>query len=95
MATPGNTFVKVTAPDPEAVTVRIRQHGADTLGEVEGPASRPQDRSSPISFGQDGSLEAHQALALGCQLANELGRAVVVIDDGGHWRPAWGRLEPA
>ena len=94
MATPANRFAKVTAPDPEAVTVRIRQEGADTVGEVEGPASRDASGTTPINFGRDGSLQAHQALAVGCQLANELGRNVVIIDDGDHWQPGWGQLKP-
>ncbi|NNM73508.1 hypothetical protein [Enterovirga aerilata] len=96
MAAPANRFARVAAPDPDAVTVTIRQ-GSDgvMLGEVEGPASSAPGGLPPLSFGRDGSLGAHQALAVGCQLANELGREVVVIDEGGNWRPAWGRLEPA
>lgn len=95
MATPSNSFAKVSAPDPDAVTVRIRQEGAATLGEVQGPAPLPGTEASAISLGRDGSLGAHEALAVGCQLANELGRSVVVIDEGDRWRPAWGRLETA
>ena len=93
MASPSNSFVKVNAPDPDAVTVTIRQTGTTTLGEVEGPASSPGRNGSALSFGRDGSLGAQQALAVGCQLANELGRTVVVIDEGGNWHAAWGRLE--
>ena len=93
MASPSNSFAKVTAPDPDAVTVTIRQQGETTLGEVDGPASPPGANAPTLSLGRDGSLGAHQALAVGCQLANELGRTVVVIDEGGNWRSAWGRLE--
>jgi hypothetical protein len=95
MATPANSFARVDVPDPRAVTVTIRQIGDATVGEVEGPASPAGAEGSALTFGQDGSLDAQQALAVGCQLANELGRDVVVIDQGGNWRPAWGRLEKA
>ena len=95
MATPSNSFAQVDARDPGAVTVTIRQDGTATLGEVEGPAPASETAGSAFSFGQDGSLGAQQALAVGCQLANELGRDVVVIDAGGHWSPAWGHLEHA
>jgi hypothetical protein len=37
-------------------------------------------------------LTAAQALAVACHLANEIGREVVVIDEGGVWQPAWGVL---
>ena len=94
MATPSNSFARVDVPDPGAVTVTIRQDGPTTLGEVEGPALPGADGSA-LSFGRDGTLEAHRALAVGCQLANELGRDVVVIDQGGNWSPAWGRLDRA
>ncbi len=93
MATPSNSFSQVDTRDPGAVTVTIRQNGAMTLGEVEGPADASGAEGSALSFGQDGSLGAQQALAVGCQLANELGRNVVVIDKGGHWSPAWGHLD--
>jgi hypothetical protein len=93
MATPSNSFARVDAPDPCAVTVTIRQDGEATLGEVEGPAPSAGAEKSALTFGRDGSLDAQQALAVGCQLANELGSDVVVIDAGGNWRPAWGRLE--
>ena len=93
MASPSNSFAKVNAPDPDAVTVTIRQAGTATVGEVEGPASPPGTDGPALSFGRDGSLGAHQALAVGCQLANELGRSVVVIDEGDNWRSTWGRLE--
>jgi hypothetical protein len=92
MATPSNSFMRVDAPDPRAVTVIIRQDGENPRGEVEGPA--PAD-GAPLNFGRDGSLGAQEALAVGCQLANELGRDVVVIDEGRQWRPAWGRLDQA
>ncbi|MGA0598040.1 hypothetical protein [Enterovirga sp. CN4-39] len=93
MATPANSFAQVEDPDPDAVTVTIRRGGKDAVGEVEGPILVPGSDVPPISFGRDGSLGAHQALAVGCHLANELSREVVVIDKSGLWQPAWGRLE--
>jgi hypothetical protein len=95
MAAPSNTFAKVSAPDREAVTVTIRQQGAKTFGLVQGPSPPLGAQIQPIALGEDGSLGPHQALAVACQLANELGREVVVIDEGANWRPDWGRLEPA
>lgn len=91
MATPSNVFAQVARPDPAAVTVTIRKVGPSVLGEVRGPAP-PAGESGGLSLGQDGSLGAHQALAVGCHLANQLGRDVVVIDEGRNWSRAWGRL---
>jgi hypothetical protein len=93
MASPSNHFARVAAPDPQSVTVTIRQEGNSAIGEVAGPAPPAGTDQPALSLGRDGSLGAHQALAVGCQLANELGRDVVVIDEGGVWRPAWGHLE--
>ena len=95
MATSSNSFARVMSPDPHAVTVTIRQSGDRVLGEVEGPVSGASTDSRTLSFGRDGGMEAQQALAVACQLANELGRDVVVIDEGRNWQPAWGRLEGA
>ena len=95
MAAPSNTFAKVSAPDPDAVTVTIRRDAGETFGSVQGPSPRAGAGGQVIALGQDGSLGPHQALAVACHLANQLGREVVVIDDGANWRPDWGRLEPA
>ena len=93
MAAPSNRFDRVARPDPACVTVTIGEAAGRPTGEVEGPA--PEGACAPsIRFGQDGSLTAHQALAVGCHLANQLDVAVVVIDEGGRWQSDWGRLEP-
>lgn len=94
MASPSNVFTRVEAVDPAAVTVTIRKLGPALLGEVRGPAARAGEPES-LSLGQDGSLGAHQALAVGCHLANQLGRNVVVVDEGRNWTPDWGRLDPS
>lgn len=90
MATPGNRFAKVDQPDPGSVTVSIGGDAGSPSGEVLGPAD---GTGSGIVLGRDGSLTAHEALAVACHLANELDRSVVVIDPQDRWRPAWGRLE--
>lgn len=90
MAAPSNSFRQVDGPEPGAVTVTLREGGADVVGEVLGPEASGPGR--PFSMGQDGSLSAQQALAVGCHLANETGAEVVIVDSGGRWRPDWGRL---
>jgi hypothetical protein len=90
LATPSNRFNKVEQADPHAVTVALRDVAGRASGEVLGP-----DGETRLRFGEDGTLSPHQALAVGCHLANQLDRAVVVIDRDGLWQPAWGRLDPA
>ena len=92
MAAPGNRFERVRSPDPAAVTVTIGEAGGRSTGRVKGPEPQAGITVGALTFGDEDSLSAYQALAVGCQLANELGVAVVVIDDGDHWRPAWGSL---
>jgi hypothetical protein len=95
VATPANSFRKVSEAVPEAITVTLRAAPGGAVGEVAGPAPVPPDASAPLSMGQDGSLSALQALAVACHLANQLGTEVVIRDDAGRWRPDWGRLEEA
>ncbi len=92
MAAPGNRFERVRSPDPAAVTVTIGGEDGRSTGQVRGPEPMGGPVARALTFGEDDSLSAHQALAVGCHLANELGVSVVVIDEGGHWRPAWGSL---
>ena len=67
----------------------------DVSGRVAGEVLGPTDPAGahPFSMGQDGALDALRALAVGCQLANEIGREVVIIDSDDQWRADWGRLE--
>ncbi|MDB5510827.1 MAG: hypothetical protein JWR08_310 [Enterovirga sp.] len=88
MATSSNRFHQVDTPDPGAVTVAIRNSSGGIFGEVLGPGAETR-----LTLGADGSMTPLQALAVGCHLANQLDRAVVVIDEGGHWQSAWGRLD--
>lgn len=90
MATSSNRFDKVDDPDPAAVTVSIRNAAGRIFGEVLGPGGEGR-----LALGEDGSMTPLQALAVGCHLANQLDRPVVVIDSGGHWQADWGRLDPA
>ncbi len=92
MATPANQFDRVDRPDPASVTLALGGSDAAPSGTVHGPSSA----SGPgIALGEDGSLSAHQAVAVACHLANQLGRPVVVMDPHGRWDPAWGRLAAA
>lgn len=91
MAAPSNRFDKVAGPEPGAITVTLSPRPAGgPSGEVLGPVNAPGE---PFRAGEDGSLSAHQALAVACHLANEIDRPVVIRDDDGCWQPAWGRLE--
>lgn len=92
MATPANTFRKVDSPVPDAVTVTLRGVPGGIAGEVIGPDGAAGS-GGPFLMGQNGELDGLRALAVGCQLANEMGKEVVVIDGDNQWRPAWGRLE--
>lgn len=92
MATPANRFDRVDQPDPAAVTVALGGSDASPSGTVHGPHS---EVGRSIALGEDGSLSAHQAVAVACHLANQLGRPVVVMDPLGRWDPAWGRLVAA
>lgn len=91
MATPANTFSKVERPDADAVTVSLGGEAAAPSGTVLGPG----ERGTGVALGQDGSLTAHQAISVACQLANELDRTVVVVDPLDRWRSEWGRLVAA
>lgn len=92
MATPSNTFRKVAAPVADAVTVTLRGVPGGVAGEVAGPETAAGS-GNPFLMGQDGTLDGLRALAVGCQLANEIGKEVVVVDRDNQWRPDWGRLE--
>jgi hypothetical protein len=91
MATPSNRFEQVDAPKPEAVTVRLWDDGGEARGETAGPTDA--EGAAPLGLGQDGSLTAYQARVIGCQMANELGRRVVIVDPNGLWQTDWGQLQ--
>ena len=92
MAAPSNRFEKVGSPVSTSVTVTIRSLAGSLRGEVVGP---DPDRAGgrAVTIGQDGSLSPLQALAIGCHMANELARDVVIVDLEDRWEPAWGRLD--
>ena len=93
MATPSNRFEQVDEPVPDAVTVTLWSADGQTFGEVLGPVP-PAEGEPPIFIAeQDGPLKAFQAVVVGCQLANELHRTVVVIDPENLWKPEWGQLQ--
>jgi len=89
MATPSNRFEQVDEPRSDAVAVTLWDEGGEARGRVAGPTDAGD---APLQVGQDGSLTAYQALAVGCHMANELRRRVVVVDPGGLWRSDWGQL---
>jgi hypothetical protein len=91
MATSSNRFDQVDGPRSDAVTVMLRDEDGNARGEVVGPAEGGD--GAPLAAGQDGSLTAFQAVVVGCQMANELRRRVVIVDPGGLWRTDWGQLQ--
>jgi hypothetical protein len=93
MATPANRFEQVDEPKPDAVTVTMWDQNGQAAGHVIGPVDVEHAKPPLVFAGQDGSLMAFQALVIGCQLANELHRKVVVIDPKGLWKSEWGQLE--
>jgi hypothetical protein len=92
MATSSNRFDQVDAPRSDAVTVTLWDEGGESRGEAVGPMDA-ESGGTPLKVGQDGSLSAFQALVVGCQMANELRRKVVIVDPGGLWRTDWGQLQ--
>ena len=90
MAAPSNVFRRVDGPEPDAVTVTLWALAGRPVGDVVGP--RSESGTPGFALGEDGSLTAHQAIAVGCHLANQAGAEVVVVDRGDQWQPGWGRL---
>jgi hypothetical protein len=93
MATPSNRFEQVDEPGPDTVTVTLWDYDGQAFGHVLGPADAEHDKPPLVIAGQDDPMTAFQALVVGCQLANELRRKVVIVDPKGFWKPEWGRLQ--
>ena len=93
MATPSNRFEQVEEPRPDAVTVVLWEEDGHAWGRVLGPAAAEPGQQSLMIAGEDNAFTAHEALAIGCHLGNELHRDVVVVDPHRLWQPGWGQLQ--
>lgn len=93
MATSSNRFEQVDEPQPDAVTVTMWDDSGQARGHVIGPVDVEHSKPPLVFAGEDGSLMAFQALVIGCHLANEFHRKVVIIDPKGVWKPDWGQLQ--
>ncbi|TSD82786.1 hypothetical protein FFK22_041255 [Mycobacterium sp. KBS0706] len=84
-------FRKVSHPVEHAVTLTIKADAHRVIGLIVAP-SFSHTNPSFIITPEDGLLTAEQAVGAAIGIASYLQLEVVVIDEGGHWNPKWGRL---
>lgn len=81
-----NRFEQVDEAQPDAITLTLTPGGSV----VSCPAGLTGGRLTDDFLSEE--LAPVEAFRSAIGLANEIKAAVVVVDPGGRWQPAWGRL---
>jgi hypothetical protein len=85
-------YEQVDQPPNNAVTLTFRKNGGRDRGEVTGPTKIISGQHVVLRTPQPESLTPTKAFAMAEELADQLGRPLVVIDPDGIWNPVWGEL---
>jgi hypothetical protein len=85
-----NRFERVDEPQPDALSLILRQTGEGQVGAVQVPTSALDGRLDRSI--ESGDLPIVDAFRSAIKLANELSVAIVVIDPDNVWREEWGEL---
>jgi hypothetical protein len=85
-----NRFEQVDEVQDDAITLSLRNSGAESRGTIIFPAARSGGRLQEDQISQD--LPAVDAFRSAIRLANSAKLPIVVMDPDGVWQAEWGEL---
>ena len=85
-----NRFERVSAVQPDAITLSLSRSSSGEVGSVIVPASASGGRFSDDKVSE--ALPAVDSFRSAIKLANEMKVAIVVLDPENVWKENWGEL---